>query len=632
MIRIRTPGAVRRALAAALVVWGAVSPAAVHAADALRGKALYANTNGAPISCGQSSCHGADPSAGRNKIARGANNGPLISSAIAANTGGMGFLGPYVNATDAADIGAYIAYPNVTAAPVAAVSPGALAYASTAVGTTSASSTVTVANTGAASLSLAGATLGGANAGDWVLPGGGTCAIPGTVAPGASCTIAIAFRPTAGGARAASLSIAHNAAGSPGTVSMSGTGSTVPQPSIALSAAALDFGAVIVGTPSAARTITVSNPGNATLTLGTIAPTGANAGDFARSGGTCAASVAAGASCTIDVVFTPAALGARAAALSIVSNAPAGTAGVPLAGTGQPAPVPGATLSPGSAVFGNATVNVAAPNRTIVLASDGTAPLAVGAPTLSPPNAGFSIASSTCPASLAPGATCTLSIAFRPTAPGAVSATLSVPTNAAGSPDTATLSGTGVNGPTAAPALSVGGTLSFDPTTVGARSAERSVSVENRGTAPTSLLAIALSGADRGDFRVAGTCAPGLVVPAGGACTLLVSMAPSTAGAKQALLAVGTDSGAQLELPLAGTGTAVVAVPSAAPAAGASVGDDVPSTPPVNLGAGGCTMLSTDTVDPLLPSLLLLAGLGLALRRRAARRDPFRTEPRRSPR
>ena len=62
--------------------------------------------------------------------------------------------------------------------------------------------------------------------------------------------------------------------------------------------------------------------------------------------------------------------------------------------------------------------------------------------------------------------------------------------------------------------------------------------------------------------------------------------------------------------------------PAAAPSANASVGGDVPSTAPVNFGAGGCTMLSTDTVDPLLPALLLAAGLALAVRRRAARRDP----------
>lgn len=611
-----------RAIAIALAMAGPMLPTNASAADAVRGKSLYANTNGAPISCGQSSCHGADPAANRNKTQKGANNGPLILSAISGNKGGMGFLGPYVNSTDAADIGAYIANPNVSASPVAAVAPTALAYPSTSVGTTSANASVTVSNTGASTLSITGATLGGANAGDWVLPGGGTCAIPGSVAAGASCTIAVAFRPTAGGARAASLAVAHNGTGSPSTVSLSGTGSTTPQPSIALSVATLDFGAVIVGTPSAARGITVSNPGNAALTLGAIASTGANAGDFARTGGTCAASVAAGASCTLDVVFTPAALGARSAALSIASNAPAGTASVPLAGTGQPAPVPGASLSPGSAVFGNATLNVAAPNRTIVLTSDGTAALAVGTPTMVPSNVGFSIAANTCPASLAPGATCTLSIGFRPTAAGPVSATLSVPTNAAGSPDTATLSGTGVAGPTAAPALSVAGPLSFAATTVGARSAEQAVSVENRGTAATALLAVALSGADRADFRVAGTCAPGLSVPAGGSCTLQVSMAPSSAGAKQALLSVGTDSGAQLELPLVGTGSAIVAVPAAAPSANASVGGDVPSTAPVNFGAGGCTMLSTDTVDPLLPALLLAAGLALAVRRRAARRDP----------
>ncbi|HMS78176.1 MAG TPA: hypothetical protein PKC20_01310, partial [Burkholderiaceae bacterium] len=94
-----------RAIAIALAMAGPMLPTNASAADAVRGKSLYANTNGAPISCGQSSCHGADPAANKNKTQKGANNGPLILSAISGNKGGMGFLGPYVNSTDAADIG-----------------------------------------------------------------------------------------------------------------------------------------------------------------------------------------------------------------------------------------------------------------------------------------------------------------------------------------------------------------------------------------------------------------------------------------------------------------------------------------------------------------------------------------------
>ena len=81
-----------RAIAIALAMAGPMLPTNASAADAVRGKSLYANTNGAPISCGQSSCHGADPAANKNKTQKGANNGPLILSAISGNKGGMAFL------------------------------------------------------------------------------------------------------------------------------------------------------------------------------------------------------------------------------------------------------------------------------------------------------------------------------------------------------------------------------------------------------------------------------------------------------------------------------------------------------------------------------------------------------------
>jgi hypothetical protein len=48
--------------------------------------------------------------------------------------------------------------------------------------------------------------------------------------------------------------------------------------------------------------------------------TGSNAGDFAVRGGTCAAALAAKASCTYIVTFTPGATGARTATLSVTAS------------------------------------------------------------------------------------------------------------------------------------------------------------------------------------------------------------------------------------------------------------------------------------------------------------------------
>ena len=532
------------------------APVTASAADALRGKALYLSTNGAPQSCAATNCHGTNVSANKNKILTGANNGPLITNAIAGNKGGMGYLSAYVNATDAADIGAYIANPNVTAAPLASLSPASLTFASTSVGLTSASQSVTITNSGAASLSLSSATLGGTHAGDWLLPGTGSCAFPGSLAPGASCTLTVSFKPTVAGTRSGTVSVAHNAAGSPSSVPLSGTGSTTPQSTITVSSNNVAFGDVIVGTASTVSTLTIGNSGNASLTLGALTFSGAAAGDFARSGGSCAATVAPGTSCTIGLTLTPAALGARSATLAIASDAQNGIASVSVGGTGIAMPVPVASLSSASLQFGQTSVGGSAPNQVVTLQNTGTAPLQISGVALMPTGP-FTIAANTCGTSLAAGASCAITVGYRPTAAGAAAATLTLTTNAAGSPHPVAVSGSGVNGAAAAPALSDAGPFAFAATDVGKVSATRSTMLENRGTAPFSITAIAVSGAQAAEFARSGTCAVGQSIAPASSCTLQLAFAPAASGARQATLSVSTSSGTQLSIGLSGTASAV---------------------------------------------------------------------------
>jgi len=153
------------------------------------------------------------------------------------------------------------------------------------------------------------------------------------VAAGANCTISVTFTPAASGARTAALSIADNANGSPQTVSLSGTGTSTAAV-VSLSPASLAFGNEPVDTTSAGQAVTLTNTGNATLSITSLAPTGTNASDFAETD-TCGSSVAVGANCTIAVMFTPSANGARTAALSIADNASGSPQTVSLSGTGS---------------------------------------------------------------------------------------------------------------------------------------------------------------------------------------------------------------------------------------------------------------------------------------------------------
>jgi len=106
------------------------------------------------------------------------------------------------------------------AAPIASLSSGSLSFASQLVSTTSAAQAVTLSNTGSAPLSLTNITFTGANSGDFSQTD--NCGT--SLALGATCSISVKFTPSASGSRSASLSITDNAAGSPHTVALSGTG------------------------------------------------------------------------------------------------------------------------------------------------------------------------------------------------------------------------------------------------------------------------------------------------------------------------------------------------------------------------------------------------------------------------
>jgi len=106
-----------------------------------------------------------------------------------------------------------------------------------------------------------------------------------------------------------------------------------PQPALRRNPRALSFGAQQPGTTSAAQTSTISNAGNAALTINTIAVTG----DFAQTNtcGTLPAALAPAASCTISVTFTPTANGARTGAVTITDDATGSPHTIALTGQGS---------------------------------------------------------------------------------------------------------------------------------------------------------------------------------------------------------------------------------------------------------------------------------------------------------
>ena len=134
-------------------------------------------------------------------------------------------------------------------------------------------------------------------------------------------------------------------------------GTTTTGPSLAASASSLSFGSQTVGATSGAQSVTLTNSGNAAASVSSIAASG----DFAQSNN-CGSSIAAGASCTVNVTFTPTAGGARSGSLSIASNAPGSPITVALSGTGTSS---NANLAAGRPVSASSTVQTYAASNAV---------------------------------------------------------------------------------------------------------------------------------------------------------------------------------------------------------------------------------------------------------------------------
>lgn len=435
-----------------------------------------------------------------------------------------------------------IVFAPASANPVASLSPTALTFASQALNTSSASQTVTLTNTGGATLNLTGSVaIAGTNGSDFAQTN--NCGL--ALAPSASCAITVTFTPAAAGARSAALTIVDDAAGSPRTIALSGTGAGSPV--AGLSPASLTFSTQSVATTSAAQAVILTNSGNLALTLTGITFTGTNSTDFAQTN-SCGTSLAAGANCSISVTFTPTSSGARSATLTVTDNATGSPHTVAVTGTGI---APAATLSPTSLAMGSVSVGTTSAAKTITLTNGGTAPLTLTSIAIAGTNSTDFAQTNNCGSSLATAASCTISVTFTPTASGARSATVSVTDNAAGSPQTVTLTGTGL-----ASAVTLTPTsLAFGSVLVGVTSSSQAITLKNSGTGALTLTSIAITGTNSGDFARTTTC--GATLAAAASCTISVTFKPTAAGARSASVTI-TDSapGSPHSVSMTGTGTA----------------------------------------------------------------------------
>ncbi len=209
----------------------------------------------------------------------------------------------------------------VNTSPNVVLTPTSLTFGIQLVNTTSPAQNVTLMNTGGGTLTITNITTSGnfsqTNTCGSSVPGGG------------SCTISVTFKPTGPGIRAGKISVYDNAAGSPQSVTLMGTGTVVT-----VSPSSLNFGSQTVGTTSAPQTVTVTNNSSTSITISSIKFSGGEPQDFAQTN-TCGSSLAGNSSCTVSVTFTPHAKGALSSNLGVYDTGGGSPQTVPVSGTGM---------------------------------------------------------------------------------------------------------------------------------------------------------------------------------------------------------------------------------------------------------------------------------------------------------
>jgi hypothetical protein len=430
------------------------------------------------------------------------------------------------------------------AQPAISLNPTTLSFASQAVGTPSASKAITLTNTGNAPLTLSRVDITLAQ-----LPLGPQAeffetddCIGASIAAGQTCTLQVSFAPAATGNRSATMTLFGNVSGGQATVSL--IGSATPGGAVVLTPLFVNFGATDVNATSPAQNITVSNTGTAQVTLGTPAVSG----DFRISANTCGATLKPDTGCTLGIVFTPTASGARSGSLSISGDGNPLTAS--LSGRGiLPATD---SLAPTSLVFATQALGASSALQRVLLTNAGDAALTL----IAAQTSGDFIAVNSCGNSLAGHSTCSIGVIFQPTVLGPAAGTLTVSDQYRS--QTVALTGTGIAPPGVSLSPLFG--MSFPATGIGLTSLPQTVTLTNNGGVPLSIATIALDG----DFAAApgsNTCTDTLAI--GSACTMQLTFKPTSGGTRRGSLTIADSAiNSPQTLPLTGPGVEFALAPN----------------------------------------------------------------------
>ena len=303
-------------------------------------------------------------------------------------------------------------------------------------------------------------------------------------------------------------------------------------------ASGLAFGAVATGNTSASQTATLTNGQSVVLNINSVGFTGANSTDFTQTNN-CGSSLSAGASCSIDVTFTPGALGSRSATLTVADDAGNSPQTIGVSGTGAtPVTISSATLN-----FGNVTLGASSTAPAVTLTNNQNIALTNISIVATAP---FSQVN-TCGTSIGPGAKCKITVTFTPTVLGTKTGTVTITDSAVNSPQTIAVKGTGASPVTFSPT-----SLNFGTVAVGSSSNPLPTTLTNHQKTPLTISSISIIGTNSADFSQTNNCPSS--VAAGATCTFTVTFSPRASGIRSGRLRV-TDNAVSSPQSVALSGT-----------------------------------------------------------------------------
>ena len=234
---------------------------------------------------------------------------------------------------------------------------------------------------------------------------------------------------------------------------------------------------------------------------------------------------------------------------------------------------PAVSIFPPTANF-SAVVGATSPTQIFSIVNVGNQLLAINSISITGANASSFSQTSTCQATLAPNANCSVSINFTPATVGALTANLQVADNAPGSPQTLVLNGTGI---APAPAVTFSPPApSFPATNQGSSSTPQTLTVISSGNTTLRVSSVSLAGPNPSDFSFTNNCTAPLAP--GSNCPISLVFNPTAPGQRTADLMVADDAqGSPQTIVLTGAGLAVLPALSLSPPA--------PSFPATTQGA-----------------------------------------------